>query len=73
MKIILIRYEQTTNSLFITTYEFVRTNKDMLCEFPWFYVILDKGHRIKKTQSGISRAIKSLQTDHRVLMSKSPI
>ncbi len=36
----------------ITTYESVRINLKMILKFPWEYVILDEGHKVRNPDAG---------------------
>ncbi|EKE41477.1 hypothetical protein ENUP19_0213G0009 [Entamoeba nuttalli] len=63
----------THNSLYLTTYEFIRTHKDILSEYLWFCIVLDEGHKIKNPNAEISKAVKMLEAHQRLLLSGSPI
>ncbi|KAL7719226.1 DNA repair and recombination protein RAD26 [Entamoeba marina] len=64
---------QTKRSVYITTYDFVRTHRDELNIIDFGYIILDEGHKIKNPSAEVTIAIKSLTTCYRLLLSGSPV
>ena len=62
----------------ITTYGTLLTNADSLAEsegdrIKWDYIICDEGHKIKNPSSKISKAIRSIDSERRILMTGTPI
>ncbi len=57
----------------ITTYETVRRMGDALTSLGWGYVVLDEGHRIRNPDAGITKAIKTFRTVHRIIVTGAPI
>jgi len=59
--------------LILTTYGTVRNDIEMLKNFFFSYVILDESQIIKNASSKIFSAIKNLQSDHRLVLSGTPV
>jgi TATA-binding protein-associated factor len=62
-----------TDKVVVTSYETVRSDADFLGSLDWDYCVLDEGHVIKNPKSGISKAVKSIKANHRLLLSGTPI
>ncbi|WP_025763199.1 DEAD/DEAH box helicase [Dyadobacter tibetensis] len=59
--------------LVITSYGIVRLDIDMLKTFRFNYIILDESQAIKNPSSIISKAVKKLQSAHRLILTGTPI
>jgi TATA-binding protein-associated factor len=57
----------------ITSYEICRNDNEVLKPFSWNYVVLDEGHLIKNSKSKTSMAVKNFQSNHRLILSGTPI
>lgn len=57
----------------ITSYDVVRNDIDVLQPIEWNYCVLDEGHIIKNGKTKLSKAIKSIHADHRLILSGTPI
>ena len=57
----------------ITSYEVVRNDISSLQGRSWHYCVLDEGHYIKNAKTKISKAIKSIRAQHRLVLSGTPI
>ncbi|KAF9265748.1 hypothetical protein L218DRAFT_997145 [Marasmius fiardii PR-910] len=57
----------------ITSYEVVRNDINNLEDIRWLYCILDEGHIIKNAKTKLTKAVKSIQSQHRVILSGTPI
>ncbi|KAI9316037.1 hypothetical protein BX666DRAFT_283572 [Dichotomocladium elegans] len=57
----------------IMSYDIIRNDIDDLGTIHWNYCILDEGHIIKNAKTKITKAIKTLQSDHRLILSGTPI
>lgn len=57
----------------ITSYEVVRNDIVNLEGFHWLYCILDEGHVIKNAKTKLTKAVKSIQAQHRLILSGTPI
>ncbi|KIY43333.1 hypothetical protein FISHEDRAFT_67850 [Fistulina hepatica ATCC 64428] len=57
----------------ITSYEVVRNDIGTLSDIDWLYCILDEGHIIKNAKTKLSKAVKNIRSQHRVILSGTPI
>lgn len=57
----------------ITSYEICRNDNDILRQLNWNYCVLDEGHLIKNPKSKTSLAVKQLASNHRLILSGTPI
>jgi len=57
----------------ISSYEIVRNDIELLSNIEWNYCILDEGHVIKNPESKISLAVRNLKSNHRLILSGTPI
>ncbi|KAI8445371.1 hypothetical protein BY996DRAFT_6434687 [Phakopsora pachyrhizi] len=57
----------------ILSYDIVRNDIEHLSRIPWNYCILDEGHIIKNAKSKLSKAVKLLKANHRLILSGTPI
>lgn len=57
----------------ITSYEVVRNDIANLEGIRWLYCILDEGHVIKNAKTKLTKAVKNIQAQHRLILSGTPI
>ncbi|KAL4065257.1 hypothetical protein J3A83DRAFT_4375778 [Scleroderma citrinum] len=57
----------------ITSYEVVRNDISSLEDINWLYCILDEGHVIKNAKTKLTKAVKAIQAQHRLILSGTPI
>jgi TATA-binding protein-associated factor len=57
----------------ITSYDICRNDIDILAPFNWNYCILDEGHLIKNAKAKTTLAVKHLNSNHRLILSGTPI
>ncbi len=57
----------------LTTYGIVRNDLDFFREFEFFYLILDESQIIKNPKSKISRAIRKIRAENRLVLTGTPI
>ncbi|KAI9729330.1 MAG: TATA-binding protein-associated factor mot1 [Claussenomyces sp. TS43310] len=57
----------------ITSYDICRNDVDILSPFNWNYLVLDEGHLIKNARAKITLAVKRLISNHRLILSGTPI
>ncbi|KAG0705295.1 hypothetical protein DFH29DRAFT_1031866 [Suillus ampliporus] len=57
----------------ITSYEVVRNDISSLEDFSWLYCILDEGHVIKNAKTKLTKAVKAISAQHRLILSGTPI
>ncbi len=57
----------------ITTYDTARSSIEELAKVPLFYVVLDEATSIKNPTSGRAKAVKALNSAHRLSLSGTPV
>jgi SWI/SNF-related matrix-associated actin-dependent regulator of chromatin subfamily A member 5 len=57
----------------VTSYEMVIKEKNFFRRFHWRYVIIDEAHRIKNENSVLSRVVRMLRTNYRLLITGTPL
>ncbi len=57
----------------ITSYEMVIKEKNHWKKFHWRYVIIDEAHRIKNENSILSKVVRTLKTNYRLLITGTPL
>ncbi|KAK2780815.1 TATA-binding protein-associated factor mot1 [Emmonsiellopsis sp. PD_33] len=57
----------------ITSYDICRNDKDIFAPLNWNYCVLDEGHLIKNPKAKITLAVKLLKSNHRLILSGTPI
>lgn len=57
----------------ITSYEVCRNDIEILAPFNWNYCVLDEGHLIKNPRAKTTMAVKRLMSNHRLILSGTPI
>lgn len=62
-----------TADIVITSYDVCRNDTDVLQPITWNYCVLDEGHLIKNPKAKISQAVKKLISNHRLILSGTPI
>ena len=61
------------NLAVITSYEIARSDSDLFKGLHWNYLVLDEGHAIRNARTKTTLAIKSLRSNHRLILSGTPI
>ncbi|KPI37186.1 TATA-binding protein-associated factor MOT1 [Cyphellophora attinorum] len=57
----------------VTTYDICRNESDVLTALTWNYCVLDEGHLIKNPKAKITQAVKKVNSNHRLILSGTPI
>lgn len=57
----------------ITSYDVCRNDNDVLTPITWNYCVLDEGHLIKNPKAKITQAVKKIVSNHRLILSGTPI
>ena len=57
----------------VTSYEMVIKEKNHWKKFHWRYVIIDEAHRIKNENSILSKVVRQLRTNYRLLITGTPL
>ncbi|KAL1297117.1 hypothetical protein AAFC00_004696 [Neodothiora populina] len=67
------RSELATADVVITSYDICRNDADILAPINWNYCVLDEGHLIKNPKAKVTQAVKRLASNHRLILSGTPI
>lgn len=67
------RGQLQTADVVITSYDVCRNDNDVLMPISWNYCVLDEGHLIKNPKAKITQAVKKLTSNHRLILSGTPI
>jgi len=62
-----------TADVVITSYEICRNEVELLGKIQWNYCVLDEGHLIKNPAAKTTIAVKQLKSNHRLILSGTPI
>ncbi|KAH7616623.1 hypothetical protein Ndes2526B_g08720 [Nannochloris sp. 'desiccata'] len=57
----------------VTSYEMVIKEKNHWKKFHWRYIIIDEAHRIKNENSILSKVVRMLRTNYRLLITGTPL
>ncbi|CAG8524478.1 17028_t:CDS:10, partial [Acaulospora colombiana] len=68
-----LRPKLSSYDVVIMSYDIVRNDIDDLAGIHWNYCILDEGHVIKNGKTKITKAVKSVKANHRLILSGTPI
>ncbi len=59
--------------LVITSYDVARLDHEKLNRFPWLYLVVDEGHNIKNPDAQRTKAIKTINAQHKLALTGTPI
>ncbi|KAK9470101.1 uncharacterized protein V1510DRAFT_432401 [Dipodascopsis tothii] len=62
-----------TADVVVTSYDICRNDCESVSAQPWNYCVLDEGHIIKNASSKLTKAVKRIHADHRLILSGTPI
>ena len=62
-----------TTDIVVTSYDVCRNDIDAFAPFNWNYCVLDEGHLIKNPRAKTTMAVKRLNSNHRLILSGTPI
>jgi TATA-binding protein-associated factor len=68
-----LRDQLTKTDIVITSYDICRNDSEVLAPLNWNYLVLDEGHLIKNPRAKITIAVKQLLSNHRLILSGTPI
>jgi SWI/SNF-related matrix-associated actin-dependent regulator of chromatin subfamily A member 5 len=72
-----LKVDETTGKfkwdVLVTSYEGILKEKTKLNKIPWRYLIIDEAHRIKNENSSLSIAVRHMNTEHRLLITGTPL
>ncbi|ELP87418.1 chromodomain helicase hrp1, putative [Entamoeba invadens IP1] len=64
---------QTKFNVMVTTYETLIADFEDLQQISWFVVVIDEAQRLKNKDSKLLKTLSSLKTDHKILLTGTPI
>lgn len=67
------RNQLDKTDIVITSYDICRNDIDILAPLNWNYLVLDEGHLIKNPRAKITMSVKRLLSNHRLILSGTPI
>ncbi|KAF2837780.1 putative TBP associated factor [Patellaria atrata CBS 101060] len=67
------RSRLSSTDIVITSYDICRNDIDILAPLSWNYCVLDEGHLIKNPKAKATQAVKRLISNHRLILSGTPI
>lgn len=68
-----VQDELDTADIVVTSYDICRNDNDVLNPKSWNYCVLDEGHLIKNPKAKVTLAVKRLVSNHRLILSGTPI
>ena len=68
-----LRDQIGTTDIVITSYDICRNDIDIFIPLSWNYCVLDEGHLIKNPRAKTTLAVKRLASNHRLILSGTPI
>ncbi|KAN0114728.1 protein of unknown function (DUF3535) domain containing protein [Hyaloscypha variabilis] len=68
-----LRDQLDKTDIVITSYDICRNDADILIPYNWNYLVLDEGHLIKNPRAKVTIAVKRLLSNHRLILSGTPI
>jgi TATA-binding protein-associated factor len=67
------RSQLSSADIVITSYDIARNDVEILFPIAWNYCVLDEGHLIKNPKAKVTQAVKRLASNHRLILSGTPI
>jgi TATA-binding protein-associated factor len=68
-----VRDQLGTADIVITSYDICRNDIEIFAPMNWNYLVLDEGHLIKNPKAKVTIAVKRLLSNHRLILSGTPI
>lgn len=68
-----LRARLSSHNLVVASYDIVRKDVEWFKSVHWNYCVLDEGHIIKNGKTKVSKAIKQLIANNRLILSGTPI
>lgn len=68
-----MRESLTNYDVIVTSYDVVRNDIEILSLIDYNYCVLDEGHIIKNASTKLSKSVKRLKAEHRLILSGTPI
>lgn len=68
-----IRAQIPSADIVVTSYDVCRNDIDVLTDLSFNYCVLDEGHIIKNSASKLTKSVKMVRAEHRLILSGTPI
>ena len=68
-----LRDQLGSTDIVVTSYDICRNDVDVFSPMSWNYCVLDEGHLIKNAKAKTTLAVKRLASNHRLILSGTPI
>ncbi|KAJ5938868.1 hypothetical protein N7466_002002 [Penicillium verhagenii] len=68
-----LQAQLATSDVVVTSYDVCRNDNEILNKINWNYCVLDEGHLIKNPKAKITISAKRLMSNHRLILSGTPI
>ncbi|KAK2629095.1 hypothetical protein QTJ16_002198 [Diplocarpon rosae] len=68
-----LQHQLGKTDIIITSYDICRNDAEILTALNWNYLVLDEGHLIKNPRAKVTIAVKRLRSNHRLILSGTPI
>lgn len=68
-----IRAQIPSADVVVTSYDVCRNDIEVLAELSFNYCVLDEGHIIKNSASKLTKSVKRVRAEHRLILSGTPI
>lgn len=68
-----IRAQIPTSDVVVTSYDVCRNDVENLTNYAYNYCVLDEGHIIKNSASKLTKSVKRVRAEHRLILSGTPI
>ncbi|EGV62123.1 hypothetical protein CANTEDRAFT_125677 [Yamadazyma tenuis ATCC 10573] len=68
-----LRAQFMDNDVIVTSYDVCRNDVEFLNEHDYNYCVLDEGHIIKNSASKLTKSVKRINAEHRLILSGTPI
>lgn len=68
-----LRPQMESADVIVTSYDVCRNDVEVLSAYQYNYCVLDEGHIIKNSASKLSKAVKRMRAEHRLILSGTPI
>jgi SNF2 family DNA or RNA helicase len=59
--------------ILLTTYEVATKEIRNLCRVPWSVMVIDEAHKLKNTSSKLFTTLSTIESDHRILLTGTPL
>lgn len=68
-----LRSEIPNNDIIVTSYDVCRNDVEFITQYDYNYCVLDEGHIIKNAASKLTKSVKKVRAEHRLILSGTPI